>query len=69
MAKNLRAKIAESDRMLIHDVNPAVTEKFKQEIGNVEIAKNVREVAENSVRDPIVRLAQTTHDDPILSYL
>ncbi|KAK5165215.1 uncharacterized protein LTR77_009313 [Saxophila tyrrhenica] len=48
MARNLRAKIAESDTMLIHDVNPAVTEKFKQEVGKVEIAEHVREVAETA---------------------
>ncbi len=49
MARNLRAKIAESDTMVIHDVNPAVTEKFKQEVGKVTIAENVREVAETAV--------------------
>ena len=49
MAKNLRAKIAESDTMLIHDVNPAVTQKFAQEVGKVSIAENVREVAEKAV--------------------
>ncbi|KAK3721039.1 hypothetical protein LTR37_003329 [Vermiconidia calcicola] len=48
MAKNLRAKIPESDTMVIHDVNPAVTESFAKEVGNVEIAKNVREVAEKT---------------------
>lgn len=48
MAKNLRTKISSSDTMLIHDVNPAVTESFKQEVGNVEIAKTVREIAENT---------------------
>lgn len=48
MAKNLRTKIPSSDTMFIHDVNPAVTESFAKEIGNVTIAKNVREVAENS---------------------
>ena len=49
MAKNLRAKIAESDTMLIHDVNPAVTQKFAEEVGKVSIAENVREVAETAV--------------------
>lgn len=50
MATNLRNKIPESDTMMIHDVNPAVTEKFKKEIGNCEIAQSVREIAEKTVR-------------------
>lgn len=49
MAKNLRSKIAETDTMTIHDVNPSMTEEFRKEMGNVEIANSVREVAENSV--------------------
>ena len=49
MAKNLRAKIPESDKMVVHDVNPAVTEKFAKEIGNVDVGENVREVAEKTV--------------------
>ena len=49
MAKNLRAKIPQSDTLIIHDVNPAVTEQFKSEIGNAEIAQSVREVAEKTV--------------------
>jgi 3-hydroxyisobutyrate/3-hydroxypropionate dehydrogenase len=49
MAKNLRAKIANSDSMVIHDVNPAVTKKLAEEVGNVTIAQNVREVAEKTV--------------------
>ena len=53
MARNLRAKIAESDTMIIHDVNPAVTKKLAEEVGNVSIAQNVREVAEKSVRSSI----------------
>ena len=49
MAKNLRAKIQESDTMVIHDVNSKALEKFKSEVGNVEVAKSVREVAEKTV--------------------
>jgi hypothetical protein len=49
MAKNLRSKIKESDTMIIHDVNESALKKFKDEMGNVEIAKDVREVAEKSV--------------------
>ena len=50
MAKNLRSKISESDTMVIHDVNQTALDKFKSEFSNVEIAKNVREVAEKTVR-------------------
>ena len=49
MATNLRSKIAESDTMIVCDVNPAVSEKFAKEIGNVEVGKNVRDVAEKAV--------------------
>ena len=56
MAKNLRSKIPESDTMVIHDVNQTALDKFKSEMGNVEIAKNVREVAEKTVRIPSQRL-------------
>ena len=52
MAKNLRNKIATTDTMLIHDVNPAVTKAFADELGNVKIANSVREIAENTVRWP-----------------
>ncbi|EMC91903.1 hypothetical protein BAUCODRAFT_39046 [Baudoinia panamericana UAMH 10762] len=48
MATNLRNKIASSDTMVIHDVNPAVTEQFSKEVGNVTVAKDVREVAEST---------------------
>lgn len=50
MAKNLRAKIPKSDTMVINDVNDAATQKFVEEVGNVTIAKSVREVAEQTVR-------------------
>ena len=56
MAKNLRAKIQESDTMVIHDVNTKALEKFKSEVGNVEVAKNVREVAEKTVCIPTRRV-------------
>ena len=52
MAKNLRERISESDTMVIHDVNQTALDKFKSEVGNVEIAKNVRELAEKTVRTP-----------------
>jgi hypothetical protein len=50
MAKNLREKINKSDTMVINDVNDAATQKFVEEVGNVTIAKSVREVAEQTVR-------------------
>jgi len=50
MAKNLREKINKSDTMVINDVNDAATQKFVEEVGNVTIAKTVREVAEQTVR-------------------
>ena len=51
MAKNLRAKIPEGDTMTVFDVNAASLEKLKSEAGssNLHIAKDPREVAENSV--------------------
>jgi hypothetical protein len=57
MAKNLRSKIPSSDTMIIHDVNPAVTDSFAKEMGNVTVAQSVREVAENSVRGASLRRA------------
>lgn len=48
MAKNLRAKIPKSDTMVINDVNDAATQQFLKEVGNVTIAKSVREVAEQT---------------------
>lgn len=52
MARNLRSKIAQSDTMCIHDVNPAVCEQFEKEVGNVKVVQSVREIAENSVCAP-----------------
>lgn len=50
MAKNLRQKIQKTDTMVINDVNDSATQKFVEEVGNVTIAKSVREVAEQTVR-------------------
>jgi len=51
MAKNLRAKIPESDTMTIFDVNKTSLEKFSQEAtpAGVVVAKSPRELAENAV--------------------
>ena len=62
MAKNLRAKIPETDTLIICDTNPKATEKFAEEVGiatsstnapgrrtGIHIAENLREVAQKSV--------------------
>ena len=62
MAKNLRAKIPETDTLIICDTNTKVTEKFAEEVGiatsstnapgrrtGIHIAENPREVAQKSV--------------------
>lgn len=51
MAKNLRAKIPETDTLTIFDVNASSLEKFSQEAtpSGVVIAKSPREVVENAV--------------------
>lgn len=71
MAMNLRSKIPSSDTMYIHDVNPAVTEQFAKEVGNVTIAQNVREVAEYGVSLCIAHIARARDhlpDESILFY-
>ena len=67
MAKNLRSKIKESDTMVIHDVNEAALKKFKDEMGNVEIAKDVREVAEKSVCTHVRRYKTCFQDERFCS--
>lgn len=73
MARNLRKKISESDSLYIQDVNPAVCEQFKKEVGNVEIVESVRQVAENAVciHQPDTRAHTSFHcsDEAILFYL
>lgn len=73
MAKNLRAKIAESDTLIVYDVTTAATDKLKKEAGNVEVAQSVREVAEKAVRRRLSILSihpiQSSQDDTILFYL
>ena len=51
MAKNLRAKIPKSDKLVIHDVNPAVTAQFAEEHAGqtIEVAQSVREISEQAV--------------------
>lgn len=51
MAKNLRAKVPAEDTLFIHDVNTATTKRFLEENPTgVQVADNVREIAEKAVR-------------------
>lgn len=63
MALNLRAKIPESDNLIIHDQNRELSQKFKEEVGiaaagagakgkanAIEVSDSPRELAEKSVR-------------------
>ena len=52
MAQNLRAKIPDTDTLLIHDRNTEATKKFLEEEGKgtgVEVVGSSRELAERSV--------------------
>ncbi len=56
MAKNLRAKIPQSDKLIICDRNTKATDSFLQEVGadtsgdgRVEVVKTPRKAAEQSV--------------------
>lgn len=57
MARNLQAKLPASDTLRVYDINAEMVKKFEQEtkgLGNgaaVAIASDVRDAAENSVRD------------------
>lgn len=69
MAKNLRAKIAESDTMVVNDVNAEACSKLQKEVGNIEIVKSVREVAEKTVCEITIPPSCIFQDEPILFYL
>ena len=56
MARNLRAKVPKSDKLVICDRNATATDTFVREIGagsegdgSVEVVKTPRKVAEQSV--------------------
>jgi hypothetical protein len=53
MAKNLRAKIPETDELLICDTNSAATDSFLKEMDStrVKVTQNPRQVAEKSVSE------------------
>ena len=63
MALNLRAKIPESDTLIVHDHNRELAQKFKEEVGiaaagagakgkgnAIEVSDGPRDLAEKSVR-------------------
>ena len=58
MAKNLRAKIPETDELIVCDAVPATTSQFLAEHANThtQAAGNPREVAEKSVSAPTFHL-------------
>ena len=49
MAQNLRKNLPSSDNLIIHDVNSEATARFAKENSNVQIAEDVRDVAEKAV--------------------
>lgn len=49
MATNLKAKIQQSDKLIIHDVNKDAVTKFQQVNRDVEIVDTVADVANKSV--------------------
>ena len=65
MAKNLRAKVPAEDTLFIHDVNTAACQKFLEEHSTgVQVADNVREVAEKAVSSSLPS-SPTLHDDTL----
>ena len=71
MAKNLRAKIPRSDKMVICDRNTQATDSFVQDVGtgsdgdgNVQVVKTPRKVAEQSVSTSHLRPRQRTSSLP-----
>ena len=77
MAKNLRAKIPKSDKLVICDRNPAATERFIQEAGaaiegdqEIEVAKTPRSVVEQAVSELSgYMISPTSHDEHVLSMI
>lgn len=67
MAQNLRAKIPETDTLIIHDQNRDVAQKFHEEVGiaaagagaegkanAIEVSESPRDLAEKSVRASLI---------------
>ena len=69
MAKNLRAKLPDSDTLTIHDFDPAVSSRFVDEVKassgkHVEIAEKGRHAADKSVRQfPYLKIPAQHPDD------
>lgn len=61
MAKNLRAKIPETDELIICDTNANSTKKFVEEGEGkgIRIAENPRELAQKSVSPTLLSSAST----------
>lgn len=68
MAKNLRSRIDHSDSMIVYDVNVKAAEQLAAEVSPVDVAKDVREVAERSVSTigEALRLRKMIHHFPKL---
>ena len=77
MAKNLRAKLPKTDKLVICDRNTAATERFIQEAGagaegdqEIEVAKTPRSVVEQAVSGyPSYMVTPTSYDEHVLSMI
>ena len=77
MAKNLRAKIPKSDKLVICDRNPAATKSFIEEAGagaagdqEIEVAKTPRSVVEQAVSELSGQMiSPTSYDEHVLSMI
>lgn len=77
MAKNLRAKIPKSDKLVICDRNAAAIERFIKEAGagaegdkEIEVAKTPRSVVEQAVSElSAYMINPTSCDEHVLSMI
>ena len=72
MAKNLRAKVPTSDKLIICDRNTQATDNFVQEAGassagegGIEVVKSPRQVAEQSVSTTLPPTSPTNAPAPV----
>lgn len=79
MASNLRAKLPATDTLVIHDRNPELGKKFKEETtsssqsngASVEVVDSPRAAAEHSVSRWIsfhLAMSLILHEEIVLSY-
>jgi hypothetical protein len=62
MAQNLRAKLPSSDTLIVHDVNAEAASRLAKESSGVEVAEDVRSLAERAVRSsPLSKSPETNH--------